>query len=82
MKMCTYHSQCSISLFFLVAQYEGSVLVSKVVNLKIDDITLKPAGKNTRAQIQITTQRVFTCLSPISHALSFIKLPTHKHTYA
>uniref|UniRef100_A0AAX7SU23 VWFA domain-containing protein n=1 Tax=Astatotilapia calliptera TaxID=8154 RepID=A0AAX7SU23_ASTCA len=36
------------TVFENISQYEGSVLVSKAVNLKIDDTTLKPAGKNTR----------------------------------
>uniref|UniRef100_A0AAQ5Y9M5 VWFA domain-containing protein n=1 Tax=Amphiprion ocellaris TaxID=80972 RepID=A0AAQ5Y9M5_AMPOC len=48
------------------ATSDDSVLVSKAVNLKIDDIVLKPAGKDTHTHTHRPTQRVFTFLNLIS----------------
>lgn len=38
-------------VFHVVAARDDAVLVSRAVNLKIDNITLKPAGKDTHTQM-------------------------------
>uniref|UniRef100_A0A669B784 Calcium channel, voltage-dependent, alpha 2/delta subunit 1a n=1 Tax=Oreochromis niloticus TaxID=8128 RepID=A0A669B784_ORENI len=46
---------------FQNTQYEGSVLVSKAVNLKIDDITLKPAVAGVQLDIDIKSCKDELC---------------------
>uniref|UniRef100_A0AAQ4P6Z6 Calcium channel, voltage-dependent, alpha 2/delta subunit 1a n=1 Tax=Gasterosteus aculeatus aculeatus TaxID=481459 RepID=A0AAQ4P6Z6_GASAC len=55
---------------------EDSVLVSKAVNLKVDGIPLKPAGKDTHTHTHIYT---FTYLYSTFLKLSLCLPPTYKH---
>lgn len=71
-------------LILLLAASDDSILVSRAVNINIDNITLKPAGKDTPTHTHTQRERgacINTFILLISQVVSLTLPPTHKHSH-
>lgn len=67
--------------FIILAASDDSILVSRAVDFKIDDITLKPAGKDLRHTQREKGGLYLHIYTPHLSIVSLALPPTHKHTH-